>query len=66
MAQTTSPKAAAVKDALPTTMRALVKEKPGPGLVLKQVPVPRIGPTDVLVRGNVLYVAQADADTVGA
>ncbi|MBV8461108.1 MAG: L-threonine 3-dehydrogenase [Candidatus Eremiobacteraeota bacterium] len=30
-------------------MRALVKEKAGPGLSLKQVPVPRIGPTDVLV-----------------
>ncbi len=35
---------------LPTSMRALVKEKREPGLVLKQVPLPRIGPTDVLVR----------------
>jgi threonine 3-dehydrogenase len=31
-------------------MRALVKEAPGPGMVLKEVPVPKIGPTDVLIR----------------
>lgn len=31
-------------------MRALVKEKPGKGLVLKEVPTPRPGPNDVLIR----------------
>lgn len=31
-------------------MRALVKEAPGPGMVLKEAPVPKIGPTDVLIR----------------
>jgi threonine 3-dehydrogenase len=30
-------------------MRALVKEQPGPGLTLKRVPLPRLGPTDVLI-----------------
>jgi threonine 3-dehydrogenase len=32
------------------TMRALVKAERGPGLVLQHVPVPEIGPNDVLVR----------------
>ena len=31
-------------------MRALVKEAPGPGMVLKDVAKPMIGPTDVLIR----------------
>jgi len=31
-------------------MRALVKEAPGPGMVLKDVVKPTIGPTDVLIR----------------
>jgi threonine 3-dehydrogenase len=31
-------------------MRALVKETPGPGMVLKDVATPNIGPTDVLIR----------------
>jgi threonine 3-dehydrogenase len=34
----------------PTTMRALVKERPGAGMSLREVPVPSIGPTDVLIR----------------
>ncbi len=32
------------------TMRALVKEGPGEGLVMREVPVPEIGPDDVLIR----------------
>ena len=32
------------------TMRALVKEAPGEGLVMQEVPVPGIGPDDVLIR----------------
>jgi threonine 3-dehydrogenase len=35
---------------LPTTMRALVKERAGPGMSLREVPVPAYGPTDVLIR----------------
>ncbi len=31
-------------------MRALVKDRPGPGLALKDVPTPRPGPADVLIR----------------
>ena len=36
---------------LPTgTMKALVKEKPGPGLTLKEVPIPEVGPNDVMIK----------------
>jgi threonine 3-dehydrogenase len=31
-------------------MRALVKESPGPGIVLREVPVPRCEPSEVLIR----------------
>ena len=31
-------------------MRALVKTAPGPGMTMEQRPVPRVGPTDVLIR----------------
>ena len=31
-------------------MKALMKEAPGTGLVLTRVPVPEIGPDDVLIR----------------
>lgn len=33
-----------------STMRALVKPGPAPGFLLTEVPVPAIGPTDVLIR----------------
>jgi threonine 3-dehydrogenase len=33
-----------------STMQALVKTEPGPGLRLEEVPVPEIGPNDVLIR----------------
>lgn len=36
--------------ARPKTMRALVKAKRAPGLEMQEVPVPEIGPNDVLVR----------------
>ena len=35
---------------IPTTMRAIVKERPGPGAALLEVPVPRPGPGELLVR----------------
>ena len=31
-------------------MRALVKPAPGPGMVVRDVPVPACGPSDVLIR----------------
>jgi threonine 3-dehydrogenase len=31
-------------------MRALVKESPGPGIVLREVPIPRCGPSEILIR----------------
>ena len=31
-------------------MRALVKESAGPGIVLREVPVPACGPSEVLIR----------------
>ena len=33
---------------LPRTVRALVKPAPGPGLELREIPVPTPGPNDVL------------------
>ena len=37
-------------DAVSKTMQALVKRNPEPGLGLEEVPVPEIGPNDVLIR----------------
>ncbi|MGH9868224.1 MAG: L-threonine 3-dehydrogenase [Candidatus Polarisedimenticolia bacterium] len=42
-------------------MRALVKERPGKSLVLKDVPVPRPGPRDVLIRVRRAGVCGTDA-----
>ncbi len=42
-------------------MRALVKEQPGPGLTLKQVPLPHLGPTDVLVRVKMAGICGTDS-----
>jgi threonine 3-dehydrogenase len=41
-------------------MNALVKEAPGPGMVLKQVPEPRVGPTDVLIRVKMAGICGTD------
>jgi threonine 3-dehydrogenase len=35
---------------MPETMKALVKAKPEPGIWMEDVPVPEIGPTDVLIK----------------
>ncbi len=49
-------------------MRAIVKPGPGPGLVVRDVPVPACGPADVLIRvhhagvcGTDLHIAEWDA-----
>ena len=41
-------------------MRALVKESAGPGLVLREVPEPAIGPSDVLIRVQFAGVCGTD------
>jgi threonine 3-dehydrogenase len=49
-------------------MRALLKEQSGPGMVLREVPVPRYGPADVLIKvhhagvcGTDLHIWEWDA-----
>jgi threonine 3-dehydrogenase len=41
-------------------VRALVKTKPGPGLDLVEVPVPKVGPLDVLVRVKATGICGTD------
>src|SRR5947208_16370519 len=48
-------------------MRAIVKRRPGPGLEVADVPKPKCGPTDVLIRvhhagvcGTDLHIAEWD------
>jgi threonine 3-dehydrogenase len=38
------------EESIPATMMALIKTETAPGAVLQEVPVPTIGPTDLLVR----------------
>ena len=45
---------------IPRTMRAILKEKAAPGLVLKEVPVPEIGPNDVLLRIEATSICGTD------
>lgn len=46
---------------LPKTMRALRKTKPESGFVLEEVPVPQLGPSDVLIRVEKAGVCGTDA-----
>src|SRR5919106_2430526 len=57
----TSPSAAVI-DAPPvgTTMRALVKEAAAPGAQIREVPVPRPGPGELLVRVEAASVCGTD------
>jgi threonine 3-dehydrogenase len=41
-------------------MRALVKEAAGPGIVLREVPIPRCGPSEVLIRVHYAGVCGTD------
>jgi threonine 3-dehydrogenase len=45
---------------LPLTMRALVKEAPGPGAAIRELPVPEPGPGEVLVRVEAASVCGTD------
>jgi threonine 3-dehydrogenase len=44
-----------------TLMKAIVKESPGPGLAIRDVPVPAVGPTDVLIRVKAAGICGTDA-----
>src|SRR5215469_16906972 len=50
---------------MPQTMKALVKPRPAPGFELTDVPVPSIGPTDVLIRVEKAGVCGTDAHIYG-
>ena len=45
---------------VPTTMRALVKTEAQPGLELIEVPVPRMGPSDVLIKVKATGICGTD------
>jgi threonine 3-dehydrogenase len=45
---------------IPRTMLAIVKPQPSPGLELREVPVPDIGPTDVLVKTRACSICGTD------
>ncbi len=45
---------------IPTTMRAVVKPAPGEGLALVEVPVPAVGPDDVLIRVTAASICGTD------
>jgi threonine 3-dehydrogenase len=48
-----------------STMKALVKPSPAPGFELAEVPIPSIGPTDVLIRVEKAGVCGTDAHIYG-
>lgn len=45
---------------IPATMRAIVKDQAAPGLTLKEVPVPAIGPNDVLLKIEATSICGTD------
>ena len=49
-----------VRATLPRTMRALVKPAAGPGLEMREVPVPTLGPDDVLIAVETASVCGTD------
>ena len=60
MSTTMTPRSAAESATLPKTMRAIVKEKAAPGLVLREVPVPQIGPNDLLIKIEATSICGTD------
>lgn len=52
--------AATAPAAIPRTMRAILKESAAPGLVLREVPVPEIGPNDVLLKIEATSICGTD------
>jgi threonine 3-dehydrogenase len=47
-------------ETIPTTMRALVKSAPAPGAQLDEVPVPAVGPNDVLIKVRAASICGTD------
>ncbi|RMF64118.1 MAG: L-threonine 3-dehydrogenase, partial [Calditrichaeota bacterium] len=45
---------------MPETMKAVVKPAPGPGAEFREVPVPEVGPLDVLIRVKATSVCGTD------
>lgn len=45
---------------IPKTMKAIMKEKPGPGLMMTEVPVPNFGPSEVLIRVRAVGICGTD------
>jgi threonine 3-dehydrogenase len=46
-------------------MKAIVKEKPGPGAVIKEVAIPQLGPHDVLIRVAATSICGTDLHIYG-
>ncbi len=57
---TAAGRAPASLEPVPDVMRALVKEVPGPGARIREVPVPRPGPGEVLVRVEAAGIGGTD------
>src|ERR1700681_3915074 len=51
--------------AIPETMRALRKMSAAPGFTLQQIPVPAIGPNDVLIRVKTVGLCGTDLHIYG-
>jgi threonine 3-dehydrogenase len=45
---------------MPEMMKAVVKTKPGPGLEICDVPIPGIGPTDILIKARATSICGTD------
>lgn len=60
MSTATKPREMESLDAIPATMKALVKSDPGPGAILTDVPVPTIGERDVLIRVEATSICGTD------
>ena len=54
-----------MSNAIPATMHALVKAKPEAGMEMREVPVPQIGPNDVLVQVETASVCGTDLHIFG-
>ena len=61
----TTPDRPLAAPAIPSTMRALRKMRAAPGFTLEHVPVPSIGPSDVLIRVEVVGLCGTDQHIYG-
>ncbi len=63
--RTTTEPTASVRPPIPAMMRALRKSAPGPGFTLEQVPVPDVGPNDVLIHVRAVGLCGTDLHIYG-